>query len=133
MKIDRVQRPVMELELLFAEVNVGGKVKAAAGRLPGANKSQGKPAGRRPADLPVEVAAVEIQTGKAFKNRVRIAPLKIDVRQEWVQSPPRVEPDQQLVKTAARRVVPAGLVVVSRNRYADERSDHQRVPEHIVS
>src|SRR5437016_12951087 len=82
-----MQNPIMELKFLFTGVNVGGKVETAVGLLPGAKKSQSKFSGYYPADLPVSIAAIQIQTGKVLKNRKRISAMDVDVRQYWSQCP----------------------------------------------
>ena len=123
----------MELKFLFTGVNVGGKVETAVGLLPGAKKSQSKFSGYYPADLPVSIAAIQIQTGKVLKNRKRISAMDVDVRQYWSQCPSCVDPEQQLVKMSTGSIVSAYLILMSRNRNADKRCNDDWFPAHVVS
>src|SRR2546423_15077580 len=128
-----MQNPIMEFKLLFTGVNIFGKVKTAMGLLPGAKKSQSKFSVRGPANLPVDIAAIKIQTGKPLKNRIGITALDVDVRQDRSHRPSGIDSDQQLAKMSAGCIVSVGFILMSWNCKTNKRSNHQWALTHVVS
>src|SRR6267143_1119025 len=101
--------------------------------LPVPNKSESDRSFGKPSQLPIGIAAIEIEALEAFLHREGIAHLNIAVWQERTQPPADIDPDQELLKTATDSGVPANFIIMSGNSNADKGRHHQRSPEHIIA
>ena len=99
LEVIRPRNPVMDIKLVRSKLKVPREDKTSMSSLPTPNESESDRSLGKPSNLPVDIAAIEIQAGEAFVHREGIARLNIAVWQERAQPPADINPDQKLLKT----------------------------------